>query len=348
MSLINFGCQNVRIFNNIHWIEKCEAVTGLYQTVSRCKYKPDFFDYKLTVTSIDEVSMYRSHGYTFSDLMDMRIISVLDQAIKAEKNIMIMYSGGIDSTGICISALKNFSEVDKKRVIILCTPQSYYEFPSFFNILAKNFTIQYCSNTLEKYVNNNILVTGMTGDLLFGSNGWVERALSIDKDLVYQDYKTGIPKVLESIYPQYGKKIFDLYAPIADESLFEIKTTSEFIYWFYYSQCYQMVHYAHIRYASAFTNKDSFNQLFNFYEDPMFEYWSLNNIGSTIPYTHADFKGPAKDYICEYLKENTFLNKKKFPSYGEVIEGNRFNYGITEDWEFLNFEDSLRYFKFPK
>jgi hypothetical protein len=348
MSLINFGNHNARIFKNIHWIGNCEAITGLYQTVSRCNYVPDFFDYKLTVTSIQEVKKYTTHNYNFSEIMDARAISLLKESISSEKNIMVMYSGGIDSTAICVSLLKNFNELQKSKVIILCTPQSYLEFPTFFKMLSKNFTIKYCSNNLEKYVNDNILVTGMTGDLLFASNGWIERGLAISDDLPKQNFKIAIPKILETIYPNYGDKIFDLYYPIVEESLFKITTASEFIYWFYYTQCYQMVFYAYLRYMNAFTNSTTFSRLYNFYDTPMFEYWSLNNIDKTIPYSNLDFKKPIKDYINEYVKDEIYISKQKFPSYGEVIEGNRFTYGLTEDWNFLDFDQSLKYFKFPK
>lgn len=345
MSLINFGSQNHRIFKNIHWIGNFESITGLYQMISRCKYKPDFFDYKLMVPSIEEVSSYKSHSYSYSDLLDIRILDALNLAKNQNKKIMIMYSGGLDSTAICVSALKNLNRQDRELVTIVCTPQSYFEFPEFFPILSKNFKIKYCINSLEKYVEDNILITGMQNDLLFGSNGWIEKLLGIDEKMVYENFYTGIPKLFEYLFPNYGKKVFDLYQPIVDESLFEIKTSSEFIYWFYFTQSYQMVYYAHTRYTGAFSKKETFDQLYNFYDCSLFEFWSLNNLGLTIPYSHEQFKLPVKDYICEYLKEDNYRNKRKFPSFGEVMQGNRFNYGLTENWEFLDFEESLKYLK---
>lgn len=346
MSLINFGSQNHRIFKNKHWIGNFESITGLYQMISRCRYKPDFFDYKLTVSSIDEVSKYKHHSYSYSELIDIRINEVLTLAKNKNKNIMIMYSGGLDSTALCVSVLKNFNKVDKLLVTILCSPQSYHEFPEFFSTLSKNFKIKYCSNNLEKHVKENILVTGMQNDLLFGSNGWIERALSIDEKIVYQTFDIGMPKIFESLFPTYGKKIYNLYYPIIKECLFDIKTTSEFIYWFYYTQAYQMVYYAYLRYNGSFTSKNSFEQLFNFYDHHMFEYWSLNNLNLSIPYSHDQFKKPVKDYIYDYTKNKNYYLKRKFPSYGEIIQGNRFNYGLTEDWKFLNFNESLNYFKY--
>lgn len=346
MSLINFGSQNHRIFKNIHWIGNFESIIGLYQMISRCKYKPDFFDYKLMVPSIEEVSKYKHHSYSYSDLVDMRVLNLLEFAKKSNKNIKIMYSGGLDSTAICVSVLKNFNAQDKELVTILCTPQSYFEFLEFFPILSKNFKIKYCINSLEIYTKDSVLVTGMQNETLFGSfNGWIERAIAIDEFLVYKDYHIGMPILFENLYPGFGKKIFDLYQPITEECLFEIKTVSEFIYWFCYTQSYQMVYYAHTRYTGAFSKKETFDQLYNFYDCSLFEFWSLNNLGLTIPYSHEQFKLPVKDYICEYLKEDNYRNKRKFPSFGEVVLGNRFNYGLTENWEFLDFKESLKYLK---
>lgn len=345
MSLIIFGNQNSRIFKNIHWLSNCEGITGFYQNISRCNYKPDFFNYKLMVPTIDDVKNYPSHSLSFSDLVDIRINELFNVSTNSNKNISILYSGGLDSTAIVIGILKNFSIADRKNVTLLCTPSSYYEFPKIFSMLVKNFNIQYCCHALEKYTKNSVLVTGMANDLHFGSNGWIQKAISIDKDLPYENYESGMKKFLEFLYPNFGTKLFNLYRPIVEESLIPIKTVNEFIFWYYYTQGFQLVRFAYLRYKNTFTSLQTFNKLFQFYDDPRFEYYSLNNIHLTISYEHHQFKKPVKDYICDFLKDDSYQKKGKFPSYGEVIEGNRFNFGVTENWEFLSFKDSLKYFK---
>lgn len=345
MALITFGNQNSRIFKGLHWVGNCAGTIGLYQFMSRCSYNTDFFDYKITVPTVEDIKKYPLHMHTFSDLMDMRIQMVKEKAAQTNKNIMIMYSGGIDSTAILISVLKNFTKEDKEKTTILCTPSCYFEFPELFSTIVKNFRVQYCCHALEKYAKDNILVCGSHADPLFGSNGWVEKAITIDKNLPYSNPDSGMPKLLEALYPNFGKKIYDRYYPIVEESLFAINSVSEFIYWFYFTHGWQISRYAYLRYANTFNTKESFESLYNFYEWDKFEVWALNNLGSVIPRTHDEFKRPPKEYISDYLGNNLYDRKRKFPSYGEVIEGNRFTYGVTENHEFLEFQDSLKYFK---
>jgi hypothetical protein len=257
----------------------------------------------------------------------------------------ILYSGGIDSTAMLISILKNWNKQEQSRVTVLCTPHSYYEFPDFFKIINQHFKIEYCKNQFQTYFDQGLLVSGIQADLLFPNSHWIEYAWNISEDLVYKNYKDSIPKIFEIMFPGYGQQVFNKYHEIVVNPIFEVKNTSDFCYWFWYSQFYHKVVLHHCVGEHSITSKESFDKLYNFYDFHMFETWSLKNVQRNTPLRGNNLKKPLKDYIIEYTKLKEYVKKSKIPSYGNVHSGNRFTNGITESWEFISLEKSLQYLK---
>jgi hypothetical protein len=275
----------------------------------------------------------------WSEIMDLRAkeLSVLDGIV------YVMYSGGVDSTGIIVSIMKNWSNEDLKKIVILCTPSSVYEFPEFFNILVKKFKIEYLQNDLESYTNTGYLLTGMLGDLFFPESSMSSRAFILNADTTKINYKITGPKLFETYCPNYGLAVFDRLQPIVDEAIYPIENIIDFISWLYYTQVWQKVMLAHLTQKNNFIIARKYNKVIQFFDHTNFELWSIYNRDRVFMHTANTYKTDPKLYIVDYLKINLYLSKGKVPSYFYAVFGSEFNYAIDENWNFLSKEDSLKY-----
>jgi hypothetical protein len=342
MSLLLFFPQISSLFKPHHWTGSMNIHNPpLYSTISRCEYKPDVFDYKLVVPSISEVAAYDKHTHSFSDLMDLRSLDLLSK----QERCFILYSGGVDSTGLMVSIMKNWSKEDQKRVTIVCTPHSYYEFPDFFKVLNKNFTIELCKNSYKTYTNRGILVTGIQADLLFPHSWWQDKAWNLGEDVVFGNYKDKMPLLFEYMFPNFGKKVFEYYHEIVVNPVYEINNVADFCYWFWFSQYYQKVALLLWQAQGAIDDKPMFDRIFNFYDWPMFETWSIANAKAIVTSELPLVKKSLKDYIVQYTHLPDYYYKPKVPSNGNTHSGNRYNIGLDEDWNLISMQESLKYLK---
>ena len=108
---------------------------------------------------------------TFEEVTDNRAMDIFDGLRKGNK-YAIMYSGGIDSTLIICSLIKNIGVKYLKNIAICTTSASIINNPVFWEkfILGKFTIIDASSNKYDDLINQGYLpVTGDTGDCLFGT-----------------------------------------------------------------------------------------------------------------------------------------------------------------------------------
>ena len=339
MALLLYCNQRMSSMGNTPWNNYIGLFPPMSSYVSRCEYKTDLFNHKLLCSSISEIRKMKNPNFSWEEVMDLRAkeLSTLDGIV------YIMYSGGVDSTGIIVSIMKNWSVEDLKKVVILCTPSSIHEFPEFFNILVKQFKIEYLQNDLESYTNTGYLVTGMLGDLFFPESDMSSRAFKLDANTTKINYKITGPKLFETYCPNNGLAVFDRLQPIADEAIYPIENIIDFISWLYYTQVWQKVMLAHLTQKNNFINARKYNKVIQFFDHTNFELWGIYNRDRIHMHTANIYKVDPKKYIVDYLGFKLYLNKGKVPSYFYAIFGSEFNYGLDEDWNFLSKEDSLTY-----
>jgi hypothetical protein len=118
--------------------------------------------------------------------MDERALQLNKKMKESKKKLGIMWSGGIDSTAIVVSILKNFSKQDIENVEIYLNESSIVENAIFFkDFVVKNFKLENCRDDDYniKYTdqeNNYIIVDGEPADLIFGSDFYINKFLRSD------------------------------------------------------------------------------------------------------------------------------------------------------------------------
>ena len=102
---------------------------------------------------------------SFENCVEQRIKFIIDKADLENKNIYIMWSGGVDSTLI----VSSFIKYGYKNIKILYNNYSVSEYPNFFEYInslhIENFNFDMDIYNLKKF-KNDIIINGNLGDFL--------------------------------------------------------------------------------------------------------------------------------------------------------------------------------------
>lgn len=250
--------------------------------------RTDTIDFGFNYKTISPIPRMSEYTYSFSDTCDYTATNILKNS--NGKPINIYWSGGIDSTAVLVSFLKNSDNLN--NINITLSKDSIEEYPLFFNnfILDKiKFTVSENPMTL---VNTDFInVTGELGDQIFGS---ASIFTANDKGKLFDKYTNYLSEsFIEVISEQLNK------CPIELNSVFDI------LWWINFSMKYQ---YVQLRiYADILK---PFGSILHYFDTQEFQLWSLNNHDKKIKSTIESYKYMAKDYIYDFTKDSDYRDYK--------------------------------------
>ena len=260
----------------------------------------------------------------FSDLMDQTAIDLINKS--NGENIVVCWSGGIDSTGVVVALLKHLT--DKTKLKIICAPSALEEYPLFYDevLLKQGINVKVTNAIVENLdmMECGIITSGWCADQLFGSDThlhipeayhspWVE---GISKLYSYKtDNRIKLSnaslELIEAVYSNYANKLG-----------IELKQYCEFAWLFNFGCKFSFIKETMRLRMPESTNRD---KCIPFYAGLDFQRWSVSNfenIKVNNGYSNPSFlKLPIKQYITEYTNDVMYHNKKgKRNSYGMVRE----------------------------
>jgi hypothetical protein len=307
--------------------------------VSRCNYKPDIFNHKLICNTVEEVLSSNCERLDWSECMDKKAIELH----QLNSKIYLMWSGGIDSTGVLVSILKNWPKQDLERVTILLSRESIQEAGGLYSKLVfPNFkTLNSMVVDLEKLATDGYIVTGEPADQLFGFGQITRMLIKYGEDVILGDWKkyAGLYFASEkdkAVPPNY---ILENYIPLVDECPWKIKSYFEFLWWMNFSFKYQYTLTRFLSYGEWRDPKFFYSKLIHFYDTNEFNYWSINNVQKYL--LDKDNKKVPKNYIIEVTKIDAYRKKSKKASLQNTWIGKKVNIAINDNWEFVDFNGVL-------
>lgn len=109
---------------------------------------------------------------TFDEVTDNRALDIAQIIESQDREMVLFYSGGIDSTVCVTSLLKNLNAEQRKNISICMSADSIVENPSFYTKYVKNNfntidSMNFIYSDLAK--DNKISITADLGDALFGT-----------------------------------------------------------------------------------------------------------------------------------------------------------------------------------
>lgn len=297
---------------------------------------------------------------SFSDISDSRALDILDK-INQGKKIAVMYSGGIDSTVIMVSILKNIPTNLRDRIVVCASSESLVENPCFWqNHIRHNFKI--IDSTKIKYDDlieqGFVPITADEGDCIFGTVFGLSLYYNYDfytKDLSY-DTRRNLENIKHRISDadihwsryedliikhlsindekDFGKLFYEKISKNISTSSVPVISLHDFFWWMIFNLKYVNCSIrGALYYNDRLSPKESIYSIMNWFNGKEYQLWSMknNNNGLKIKKTPSTYKFEAKQYIWEYDKNHWF---RDFKSKIESL----WNIGVQQDVSMLNFD----------
>ena len=293
--------------------------------------------------TIEDILKIKNVNSSFEDLAFSRAIDIKNKTYNSK--VYLMYSGGIDSTTALVSMINSWPKEDLERLHILMSYRSIEEFPDMWkdiNRIFKGRIINSLTNT-DKFLDNGYIITGELGDQVFGSDVIIplvdlygEQAINLPwKNNINHFYK----RFFGSTFRPNVDLFVDMYSTTLDYCPFQIKTCFDFVWWFSFTNKWQLVKYRHLAQKGFSDPKNKFSHIMHFFDTPEFQRWSLDNQDKKIQNTLNTYKYTAKEFIVKYTNHTNYLKKPKVGSLQFIWSNFDKNIAIDTDFNEIGLDD---------
>ena len=263
---------------------------------------------------------FKTFTRSYEDVCNARAREILESAEKLEVTIYALYSGGIDSTCLLVSLLKQATPRQRKNIVVLLSHESINENPRFYeDHIRGKLRVESSIMFVNLLGGNDILLSAELNDQLLGSDLVAQLIARYGSAAVHQPYDRGrlLAIFAESLSGDAETAGFylDLFERIRDVAPVPIDTNFEFLWWVNFTTKWQ----ACLAYVLLFTPpqkaltvaKDYLDTRFiSFYNTDEFQLWSMNNPDKKIRDSWASYKWISKDVIYDYTKDAEYRDNK--------------------------------------
>ena len=276
---------------------------------------------------------------TFAEVTDTKAQSIAAR-IRAGERFAVMYSGGIDSTVVLTSLIKNLTKEEQQSVVVCASANSVIENPVLWDKFVKNH-FEILDSSHHKY--DDLIDKGLTpitadeGDCIFGTllgltlynnydyyiDGLSEPTKTNLKNL---KYRISDPMVHFSTYkdliirhlsiqqdPDFGRLLYEKYAHNAKTATVPVHSLHDFFWWLIFNVKYLNCSVRGALYLNDRVEWETcIRRVVNWFNDTEYQLWSManNNNGQKIHKTLASYKTAAKEYIFEVDRNVWYRNFK--------------------------------------
>jgi hypothetical protein len=281
--------------------------------------------------------------YSFDELCERRARQLIDHAKNTNRKLVIMYSGGIDSTLILVSILKVATDIElKQNILVLLNGHSIAENHKFYHEhIIKKFKTE-SSYLFHAFLGNDkyVMVNGEGGDQLFGSAVSANIFKSKGAGFIFHEPTTEIISgvFMEQIKDEEAsQKITSVLNRVVAASPVEIKTVYHYFWWINFALKWQSVYARSVAYTDAkfqATVKPEDNY-FIFFGTPEMQLWTMNNTDKLIKDTWSSYKYVCKDIIYDFNGDADYRdNKLKLGSLISVVSTKPIAKAVGPGWQF--------------
>jgi hypothetical protein len=274
----------------------------------------------------------QSFNESLPNIIDQRALEIFNYSQLTGKKIVVMWSGGIDSTCILSAFIKNLSAADLENIVVCTSISGVEENPYFYDTLIRNrFQMLHLQelNVTTDFLQKNLLIHGDPGDCILGPSISKYSSLIATNQhlLTWKDHRPMLYHLYYDLHaPMFATwwvdKVSDNLNELQNQGKFlNVKTISDWHWWNYFNFKWQDgVTRALSCCKKNIKEKIGRDQLdeyfkFCFFGHGNFQVWSYQNLHNLIPTNPTHHKKLFKDYIYELDKNSTYLTyKQKVPS----------------------------------
>lgn len=256
--------------------------------------------------------------------LDKCISDRCQEIFEKNKQIILFYSGGMDSLCCLVGFIKNYGiSACAEKITIFANEASIRSLPDFYNKhILDNFNIVSSTNSnitlLDDKYSEHIIVSGDPANL-FDDTVLIDATINLGIPLDSKYWKQEIKNHHEVLFDNccndsYNHLIYVIESS-ADSRNYSIDNVFDFIWWynnnlFQISHSIKMLHFFYQLLIKYRLGKDYWhNRFVPFFNTDDFTRWSYN----------------VKQEVMEYkMQENSYIYKQHFRRYIEDIAGSNF------------------------
>jgi len=297
--------------------------------------------------SMFPVPRYRPFSRSYEEICDDRAREILGNAERLGITIYVLYSGGIDSTCLLVSLLKQATPEQKRNVVVLLSRESIYENPRFYEEHIRGKLRVESSVTFANLLGgDDMLLSAEHNDMVMGSDKVGQMMARFGSDAIHRPYDrdllTGMFAAALDGDTEAANFYLDLFERIRDVAPVPIDTNFDFLWWVNFAIKWQAC-YAYIVMLTPLKNtgritRDYLDTRFiSFFNTDEFQLWSMNNLDKRIKDTWKSYKWVAKEIIYDYTKDAEYRdNKVKKGSLTPLTNRLYANNFLDEEMRFSN------------
>jgi hypothetical protein len=236
---------------------------------------------------------------TFAEISIERAQQIIDM----DKEIVIAYSGGIDSTFVLVQFLKLLNNTS--RIKLIMNNNSIEENPEFYNNYIKDKINNVVSNDYHaRFVPNSsqVLITGDQIPQLFG------QSLSVFMSNRSSDWRPFVLKNFDDLVK--ARWFMETIQPWLNKAPFEINSIYDWIWWVSFSMRWDNGRCRPLKWNVSYDKDVYENNVISFFRTDDYQLWSIFNHDKKIKTTPESFKYIMKDGIFEFDGNEDYRDNK--------------------------------------
>jgi hypothetical protein len=281
---------------------------------------------------------------TFEELCNERAVELLRRADELNVRLYVFWSGGIDSTLVLVSFLKNATPRQLANLVVLMSEESITEYPDFYSKYIRG-KLQVDSSVMfpDLLGGRHLVVNGEHNDQLFGSDMVGKLIVKFgpkvihrpyDRDLFFRFFDDNLNDAEATNF------CLDLFERVRAAAPVPVNTNYLHLWWINFAMKWQAVFMRTLAYASPRVVSSIDRNYIQTYYAPFyctdaFQLWSMVNLDSKIKDTWSTYKWVCKDIIYDFTKDTDYRdNKIKRGSLYFLLLQQSPYYFIDEDMKF--------------
>lgn len=336
--------------NSRNWVSLMKRYSGLEHWVDRTNSFTT--PWNSTVTNLS-LTLDQTFKKTYAEVCDEQALNI-KKLLDSNENlkIVIFWSGGVDSTVILVSLLKNLPSQYHNRLQVALHSLSITENPIFYEKFLKNKITLIDSTNARSIIRQNyndcIFIDGELNDQIFGSDMLCQFMYVESVETVKKPYKENLDLLFKFLANKSKSHDFvnwmhERVQHTINKSGVQIESIHDYFWWLNFNFKYANVFHRYkcnllptkfnteLRCDEVIDN----NSFVHWYYTNDYQQWSMhnNNNGQKLGNTYASYKFAAKEYIYEFDKNDWYRNfKPKMVSLGNMTRTKDFTiFGLTSD-----------------
>jgi hypothetical protein len=319
MRLLYYEAVNFSRHQNLPDIKRFMGYFKLYGQLAPPVDRSGVLKFPVRVKSVFPLPELRVFTPTYEEVCNERAQELLARAERLDTSLYVFWSGGVDSTCLLVSLLKNASAAQQERIVVLMSEESIAEYPLFYQKFIRQ-QLRRESSMLLPYILGEqcVLVNGEGNDQLFGSDALPKLTNQFGLDVLNEGYKREIFfEFLLRIMGDEGLARFYvcLFERLADGAPIRLKTLFDIFWWINFALKWQTVYmrvlsFVADRNTSLLSSEYVKTYYAPFFDTENFQLWSLNNRNQRMRDGWHSYKWPAKQIIYDFTKDADYCDNK--------------------------------------